>query len=220
MTRSNNFHKTALERLHHYLSGYSPLTKAEFMQLLPFIEIREFDKKVKVIREGETERYLNIVARGLARKFLPLRNNEEVTIQLATEGHIIHSELSFHNRLPSRSVVETIEPTVLFSISYDSLQELYEKFPAFERMGRLRDLRAFCQEGPAVFRSAEQKHARALSGLCQHASPDDAAGTPEISRLFSEYQTRDFQPAETPDREEGVSYLERDNGCSVPMPKA
>jgi len=137
MTRSNNFHKTALERLHHYLSGYSPLTKPEFMLLLPFIEIREFDKKVKVIREGETERYLNIVARGLARKYLPLRNNDDVTIQLATEGHIIHSELSFHNRLPSRSVVETIEPTVFFSISYDSLQELYEKFPGFERMGRL-----------------------------------------------------------------------------------
>jgi CRP-like cAMP-binding protein len=137
MTRSNNFHKTALDRLHHYLSGYSPLTKAEFMLLLPFIEIREFDKKVKVIREGETERYLNIVARGLARKFLPLRNNEEITIQLATEGHIIHSELSFHNRLPSRSVVETIEPTVFFSISYDSLQELYERFPTFERMGRM-----------------------------------------------------------------------------------
>jgi CRP-like cAMP-binding protein len=137
MTRSNYFHKTALERLHHYLSGYSPLTKPEFMLLLPFIEIREFDKKVKVIREGETERYLNIVARGLARKYLPLRNNDDVTIQLATEGHIIHSELSFHNRLPSRSVVETIEPTVFFSISYDSLQELYEKFPGFERMGRL-----------------------------------------------------------------------------------
>lgn len=137
MTRSNNFHKTALDRLHHYLSAYAPLTKQEFALLLPYIEIREFDKKVKVIREGETERYLNIVARGLARKYLPLRAGEEVTIQLATEGHIIHSELSFHNRVPSGSVVETIEPTIFFSISYDSLEELYEKIPKFERMGRL-----------------------------------------------------------------------------------
>ncbi|MBS1601293.1 MAG: Crp/Fnr family transcriptional regulator [Bacteroidetes bacterium] len=137
MTRSNNFHKTALERLHHYLSAYAPLTRQEFAILLPYIEIREFDKKVKVIREGETERYLNIVARGLARKYLPLRTGGEVTIQLATEGHIIHSELSFHNRLPSGSVVETVEPTIFFSISYDSLEELYEKIPKFERMGRL-----------------------------------------------------------------------------------
>lgn len=102
----------------------------------PFLEIREFDKKVMVIHEGEVERYLNVVAWGLARKYLPVRH-KEITIQLASEGHIIHSELSFHYRVPSRAVVETIEPTVLFSISYDSLEQLYEQFPAMERLGRL-----------------------------------------------------------------------------------
>ena len=136
MTRTSNFNKTALEKLHHYLSEFTPLTRTEFSQLLPYIEIREFDKKVKVIREGEIERYLNIIAGGLARKYLPLKNNE-ITIQLASEGHIIHSELSFHNRIPSGSVVETIEPTIFFSISYDSLEQLYEQFPKAERMGRL-----------------------------------------------------------------------------------
>ena len=104
--------------------------------MLPYIEIREYDKKVKVIREGEIERYLNIISSGLARKYLPLRNNE-ITIQLATEGHIIHSELSFHNRIPSGSVVETIEPTVFFSISYDNLEQMYDQFPKIERLGRL-----------------------------------------------------------------------------------
>jgi CRP-like cAMP-binding protein len=102
----------------------------------PFLEIREFDKRVKVIHEGEVERYLNVVAWGLARKYLPVRN-KEITIQLAPEGHIIHSELSFHYRVPSRSVVETIEPTVFFSISYDSLEQLYEQIPGMERLGRL-----------------------------------------------------------------------------------
>ncbi|MBS1664053.1 MAG: Crp/Fnr family transcriptional regulator [Bacteroidetes bacterium] len=131
-----NFHRTALDKLQHYLSEYVPLNRTEFGQLLPYIEIREFDKRVKVIREGEVERYLNIIAKGLARKYLPLKNNE-VTIQLASEGHIIHSELSFHNRIPSGSIVETIEPTTFFSISYDSLEQLYEQFPKVERLGRL-----------------------------------------------------------------------------------
>lgn len=136
MTRTSTSHKAALDKLHHYLSAYVPLNKQEFGQLLPYIEIREYDKKVKVIREGEIERYLNIISSGLARKYLPLRNNE-ITIQLATEGHIIHSELSFHNRIPSGSVVETIEPTVFFSISYDNLEQMYDQFPKIERLGRL-----------------------------------------------------------------------------------
>ena len=136
MTRTSTSHKAALDKLHHYLSAYVPLNRQEFGQLLPYIEIREYDKKVKVIREGEIERYLNIISSGLARKYLPLRNNE-ITIQLATEGHIIHSELSFHNRIPSGSVVETIEPTVFFSISYDNLEQMYDQFPKIERLGRL-----------------------------------------------------------------------------------
>jgi len=129
-------YKDALERLHHYLSRYVPLNKQEFGALLPYIEIREFEKKVRVIDTGTVERYLNVIAIGLARKYLPVRN-KEITVQLASEGHIIHSELSFHYRIPSSAVIETIEPTTFFSISYDSLQQLYDQYPKAEHLGRL-----------------------------------------------------------------------------------
>jgi len=104
--------------------------------MLRYVEIREYDKKARITREGETERYINIVARGLVRKYLPVKGGEQ-TIQLAVEGHIIHSELSFFYRTPSNAVVETIEPTVLLSISYDSLEQLYKEYPKLERLGRL-----------------------------------------------------------------------------------
>jgi CRP-like cAMP-binding protein len=136
MTISAASYKAALDKLYQYLQSYAPLSKNEFRQMEPFIEIREYEKKVRVIQEGEVERYLNIIAWGLARKYLPVRNRE-ITIQLASEGHMIHSELSFHYRVPSRAVVETIEPTVFFSISYDSLEQMYVQFPGMERLGRL-----------------------------------------------------------------------------------
>jgi signal-transduction protein with cAMP-binding, CBS, and nucleotidyltransferase domain len=136
MPHSAATYQAALDKLYQYLQSYAAMTRYEFRQLEPFIEIREFDKKVKVIGEGEVERYLNVIALGLARKYLPVRN-KEITIQLASEGHMIHSELSFHYRVPSRAVVETVEPTVFFSISYDSLEQMYEQFPGMERLGRL-----------------------------------------------------------------------------------
>jgi CRP-like cAMP-binding protein len=129
-------YKKALEDLYHYLSGFTPLTRSEFNHLLPYIEIREFDKRAILVKEGEVEKYLNIVARGLVRKYLSIRD-KEVTLQLAIEGHIVNAELSFHRQEPSTAVIETIEPTVLLSISYESLQELYEQFPKAERLGRL-----------------------------------------------------------------------------------
>jgi CRP-like cAMP-binding protein len=136
MRNKSSSYKVAIDALHHFLSGFVPLTKSEFNQFLPYVEIREFEKKVQVIKAGETERYINIIAWGLARKYLPIRDRE-ITIQLASEGHLIHSELSFHNRIPSGAVVETIEPTVFFSVSYDSMQQLYDQSPKMERMGRL-----------------------------------------------------------------------------------
>jgi CRP-like cAMP-binding protein len=136
MSNSTAAYKDSLEHLHHYLSYFVPLSKQEFGLLLPYIEIREFEKKVRVIDTGMVERYLNVIAIGLARKYLPVRN-KEITVQLASEGHLIHSELSFHYRIPSRAVIETIEPTVFFSISYDSLQQLYDEYPKAEHLGRL-----------------------------------------------------------------------------------
>jgi len=128
--------KPALDHLHRYLSGYVHLSRTEFNSLLPYLEIREFDKKVQVVKLGEVENYINIVAQGIVRKYLPLKK-EEVTVQLATEGHIVHSELSFYNRAPSATVIGTIEPVILISISYDNLQLVYEHFPKAERLGRL-----------------------------------------------------------------------------------
>ena len=136
MGKQRSTYKTALDGLHHYLSRYLPLTRTEFQHMLHYVEIREYDKKARITREGETERYINIVARGLVRKYLPVKGGEQ-TIQLAVEGHIIHSELSFFYRTPSNAVVETIEPTVLLSISYDSLEQLYKEYPKLERLGRL-----------------------------------------------------------------------------------
>jgi CRP-like cAMP-binding protein len=129
-------YKEPLDDLYHYLCKFVPLTRVEFNRLLSYLEIREFDKKVQVLKLGEVEKYINIIARGLARKYLVVKKGE-ITIQLATEGHIIHSELSFYNRQPSGSVIETIEPSTFISISYDNLQQLYEQFPKAERLGRL-----------------------------------------------------------------------------------
>jgi CRP-like cAMP-binding protein len=129
-------YKEALDKLYHYLSGFVPLTAAEFQQVLPYLEIREYEKKAVVLQAGDVERYINLIVRGLTRKYMTVKN-DEITLQLATEGHVVHSELSFHSQTRSGSAIETIEPTTFISISYDSMQQLYEEFPKAERLGRL-----------------------------------------------------------------------------------
>lgn len=122
--------------LHEFLNRFINLSEEEFNQWKPYFELREFGKRAVLVDKGEIENYVNIVATGLIRKYLKVKKGD-VTLQIAPEAHMIHSERSFHMRQPSEVVVETIEASVVISISFDKLEMLYQNFPAAEKLGRL-----------------------------------------------------------------------------------
>src|SRR5688500_14426542 len=90
-----------LEFIFQYIhSRIGPLSREEFDSFKPYFKFRKFDKKELILDQGEIEDHLNVVVEGLVRKFVVTGKND-VTIQLATEGHIVQSEISFHTRTPS-----------------------------------------------------------------------------------------------------------------------
>ena len=120
-----------------YLQKFVPVTEEEFNSyILPSIVVRKFDKKQVVTKEGEVENYYNFIVSGLARKYYK-KNNEEINTQISCEGQIIHSQESFHSRIPSEYVVETIEPCIFLSLTYEDQEKTYLKHPKMERLGRL-----------------------------------------------------------------------------------
>ena len=119
-----------------YLGRFMPISREELVELLQYCEIRKFDKRAVIVREGEIDNYLNLVVKGLIRKYLPVRK-DEVILQLATEGHVVQSEISFLTRKPSMVVLETLEPTILLSLTYDKMEEALDRFPKGERLGRM-----------------------------------------------------------------------------------
>lgn len=109
----------------------------EFEQsVAPYITLRRFEAKEVVSAMGAVEDYFNFLLRGLARTFY-LKQEQEVVIQIATEGHIIHAQESFHSRQPSIYCVETIEPSRFASITYDDLETIYTGSAKMQHLGRL-----------------------------------------------------------------------------------
>lgn len=121
---------------HKYLGRFMPITRDELIDLLQYCEIRKFDKRVVIVKEGEIDNYLNLVVKGLVRKYLQVKKSECI-LQLATEGHVVQSEISYLTRTPSMVVLETLEPTILVSLTHDKMEETLDKFPKGERLGRL-----------------------------------------------------------------------------------
>jgi CRP-like cAMP-binding protein len=124
------------KNLEGYLNKYLPLTSGDLDFLSQFIEIRSFDKKVKLIEVGEVDQHLNFVMKGLVRKYF-VKGKEQIVKHIAKEGTILSSSVSFFNKEPSKFVLETIEPTVLASISNDNLEKLYQSDNKWEKLGRL-----------------------------------------------------------------------------------
>ena len=124
-------------QLLRYLQKFIPITEEEFNDyILPSIEIRKFDKKQIVTNVGEVENYYNFIVSGLARKYYK-KGKEEINTQISCEGQIIHSQESFHSRTPSEYVIETIEPCIFLSLTYENQEKTYLKHPKLERLGRL-----------------------------------------------------------------------------------
>ena len=120
-----------------YLDKFIHFREGEFDEYLsPYIRTRKFHKKEIITREGEVEKYFNFILSGLVRKYYK-KGRHEINTQISVEGHIIHSQESFHSRTPSEYFIETIEPTVLISISYDDLEKVYASSKRMERLGRL-----------------------------------------------------------------------------------
>jgi CRP-like cAMP-binding protein len=126
----------AMQALYNYMNAYIGMSRERFNTLAANFIIRKFDRKTFVIKPGEVDHYFNFILKGVARKFA-FAGKKEITLQLSTEGHFIHSEISFFTQTPSDCYVETIEPTVFLSVKYDVLENLYTEMPELNKLARM-----------------------------------------------------------------------------------
>src|SRR5688572_25150486 len=125
-----------VKALKEYLARFIELTDEELEDITSIAEVRTYDKKVKLIDQGEVENYFNFIIKGLARKYF-YKEDEEIITQLAKEGEIISSSVSFLSGEKSLYVVETIEPTTFISFSRETIDKLYATDKKWQRLGRL-----------------------------------------------------------------------------------
>ncbi|MBC7946485.1 MAG: Crp/Fnr family transcriptional regulator [Chitinophagaceae bacterium] len=121
----------------NYLRKFVNLTDDEVTRcLVPVIEVRKYGKREFVTKAGEIENHFNFIVKGLVRKYYK-KSSHDINTQISMEGHIILSQESFHSRTPSEYYIETIEPTVFISITFEDLEKLYSISKKMEHLGRL-----------------------------------------------------------------------------------
>src|SRR5690349_3716422 len=91
---------TFIEKVCGYLGRFMPIEPEDVIQLMPYCEFREFDKRTVIVHPGDTDPYLSMVIRGLVMKYVTVKKSPAI-LQLATEGHVIAAEISYLARVSS-----------------------------------------------------------------------------------------------------------------------
>jgi CRP-like cAMP-binding protein len=127
----------AFEFLKCKVSSYITLNDQEIQSSLNCFQIRSFAKNQFLLREGQVCDFWGFIQQGLVRSYSLTTDGDEYTLGCICEGSFISESLSFSKRSPSCVNVHALEDTVLICISYAKLQELYLKYPAYEKFARM-----------------------------------------------------------------------------------
>ncbi|GAA4794904.1 Crp/Fnr family transcriptional regulator [Olivibacter ginsenosidimutans] len=76
-----------------------------------------------LVKQDTVCNFLYFIDQGLTRTYY-LKDGKEVTDWISDERSFACSIISFINRKPDRRIIETLEPSVLFSIHHDDLEIL------------------------------------------------------------------------------------------------
>jgi CRP-like cAMP-binding protein len=130
------------------------------------------------LEEGRVCKQVGFVAKGLMRYYIN-HDGEEKTYDFSQENEYVCNYESFLPQKPSSKIIQALEDSVVFVISYNDLQLLYANVREGERFGRiaieyvflklLQDLSSFYTETPEVrYERFLKKHADLQQRISQY----------------------------------------------------
>ncbi|GAB3223413.1 Crp/Fnr family transcriptional regulator [Hymenobacter seoulensis] len=113
-----------------------PLSEPLETALRQLVQQQHVPARHLLLQPGQVAQRLYFLEQGLVRGY-HLKEGKEVTAWFMQEGDMVISILSFFSRQPSHEYLQTLTDCTLWSVSYTQLQDLYQRFPEFNLVGRV-----------------------------------------------------------------------------------
>lgn len=124
-----------------WLESFQKMTQLSDIELAAIMEMAKnatFSQGDFFSTPDNTCKQIAVLQSGIGRVY-HLHDGKEITdyFNTTTRNQLVSSFVSFLKRKPSREYVQFLTDSEVLVINYDQLQELYDRFPSFERLGRL-----------------------------------------------------------------------------------
>ncbi|CAM1364270.1 conserved hypothetical protein [Tenacibaculum sediminilitoris] len=125
-----------MEKLIKFINRYVTLEKENLDVILPFFKRNILLKDKFIIKKEQVVTdYYFIASGGLI--IYDIKDEIQFTRYFAFENEFIGDISKIRNRGRSDSYIKAIEDTELYSISYKDMETLYDRFPLWQKFGRL-----------------------------------------------------------------------------------
>ena len=145
-----------------YINTFLPLSANVSDELVIKSKKQVLPKHYLLQIEGDICEKIFFIEKGLIRWYYYNEDGRDVTDSFAAENSFVTAFDSFFQRKPSRYFIELLEDSVIYSMTYNDLEESFEKFPDIQRISRLlliEVLEQTIEKNAALqFRNAEQRY--------------------------------------------------------------
>lgn len=112
-----------------------PLSKESLHAFADILVKRKYKKGERILDAGEVCTAMLFIEKGMTRQFY-FKYDKDLTEHIGYENGLIICLESYFNQEPTRLMVETLEPTVLWEIPKTGIEELAGSYPDIEVMYR------------------------------------------------------------------------------------
>lgn len=124
-------------KLIYYFNKWVRLSQEEEELILSYFEPVSVKKKKELLEAGEVCKYIYFITRGCLRSYFVDEKGNEHIYQIRMDNSWISDLQSFFSQSPTKYFLEAIDDSQLLRISYNQLEELYNKVPKLERYFRI-----------------------------------------------------------------------------------
>ena len=115
---------------------YYPVSDDALQAMLDSMTPMRYPKNTMLVRSGITDRKVYFIEEGVTRSIFH-KDGNDTTTWFSCEGDITFGMYSLYHGSPSIESVETLTDCVIYSMSIDDLNALYEKYIDIANWGRV-----------------------------------------------------------------------------------
>lgn len=125
-----------MNRLTNYIRSYIDIEEKELNIILSCFEKQVIPKNKFVLKKGQLVTYYYFICSG-GFKIYDMENDIQSIRYFAFENEFITDIFKIKSRGRTESYIKTLEETTVYTITHQKMEEMYNRFPLWERFGRL-----------------------------------------------------------------------------------